>query len=311
MIELRPKWCVSQETLSELLELAPWKDEAGAVISKRTGDDWTVGQGIRLSRTAKVLDPENILSRLGLRPGAAVGLAVRWSCRATAMAGTHDGGPAPMPVQDSMCLTLDLPPVLAGSLEVETCLIVIRQTSFHEEGSCPVGAVLWSDAWETPAHERAVLLEGDETRIPILSVSFKERFRGDERALWSVEVQEPVDLEDLLANVVTVYLNEDMLKKHFASEEGLPDPMRLPTMAQTAISVELIRQLTASVAAELEVLESPGSWGRGTVGEVLCKNLGIAFGSVEVAFDVFKNDGASFSRRLWSHCAARSVGEVQ
>ena len=248
-------------------------------------------------------DPLDARRQLDLTAGQVLGIAARWSCRATSTAGVHLGGPAPIPLADTVSLTLDVPADIAGSIEVETCLVVRWTVDERPTDACPDGALVWSDGWTRPIGERTILLEGAETRIPVRTVSFEQRFDKPSGSLWAIDLDTSIEPDDLLANVVTVLLNRDVMVRDFRDADGEPDPAQLPPSALAGISVDLVRVLTSALAEELEGNEDWTDLAEGTVGRMLVLRLTEAFGSVATALADHERDQPAFSRGLWNKFA--------
>ncbi|MCU1365755.1 MAG: hypothetical protein JWN39_1394 [Ilumatobacteraceae bacterium] len=124
-LELRPAWCLADQAVSEAIVLGPWVDEGGGLANALDGDAWRPGGSLQLRRVVEMkVDPIDLRRRLGLRAGAVVGIAARWSCRATATAGVHQGGPASINLGSESILTIDVPSTIASAIEIETCLVV-------------------------------------------------------------------------------------------------------------------------------------------------------------------------------------------
>lgn len=305
-LELRPAWCLTDDTVNGFLRFGDWKDEHHASALARDGDDWRPGDGLIIRRAVELGGGVADLRRaLGLRAGAVLGVAARWSCRSTATAGVHVGGPAPLALESDLTVQLEIPPSIAGSLEIETCLIVGWAVSEPPATACPQGALIWSDGWSSPRRERTILLEGADLRIPVRTVSFKKYFGRSSSALWSIEIDPSIALDDLVANVVTVLLNEDCLEREFTDNGGRPDASRLPPWVHTGISVDLVRCLASTVIEEVST-EELDELGEGSVGAVLDLRLRTMFDSVAAAVADLTSDPATFSRQLWSGLAPNS-----
>src|SRR5262245_55778760 len=96
-LELRPTWCVGDDAIEAVVSFGPWVDENGLAAAERDGDHWKPGDTVCLTRSVELLaDPLDVRRQLGLRPGAVIGVGARWSCRSTATAGVHLGGPSPL-----------------------------------------------------------------------------------------------------------------------------------------------------------------------------------------------------------------------
>ena len=154
--------------------------------------------------------------------------------------------------------------------------------------------------------DRTILLEGDETRIPVRTVAFGEYFGQPSGALWAIDLDTTIEADDLLANVVTVLLNKEVLERDFRGSDGEPDASRLHDVALAGISVDLIRCLTAAL---LDDLSDVGDWLEmpdGSVGAMLSVRLLEAFGSVPAAKVLFESDQQAFARSLWHRFAPDS-----
>lgn len=305
MLELRPTWCAGDSLVEELIEFGAWSDGEGRALAARGGDEWRPGDGLRLRRVVRPQSsPLEIRQKFGLPAGASVGVAARWSCRSTAIAGVHTGGPGALALDEASELTLDIPAEVGGVIEVETCLVVRWPEGVDSEGQCPDGAMVWSDGWSTLPHERSLVLEGAELRIPVRSVSFEQHFDEPSRALWAIDVDN-ASMDDLVSAVVTVLLNREILEQEFGGrgdEEG-PDAARLSASVRSAISVDLIRALTASLMSELDDVDEWGDLAAGTVGQLAALRLTESFGSVAAGLNCYRDDEATFSRRLWNKFA--------
>jgi len=305
-LELRPAWCLTDDTVNSFLNFGDWTDEHHAPAMARDGDDWRPGDGLIIHRSVELDGGVVDLRRaLGLRAGAVLGVAARWSCRSTATAGVHVGGPAPLVLESDLNLQLEIPSTIGGSLEIETCLIVGWTVSEPPPTACPHGALIWSDGWSSARSERTILLEGADLRIPVRTVSFKDYYGAPSSALWSIDVDPPIALDDLVANVVTVLLNEDCLEREFTDNAGRPDASQLPPWVHTGISVDLVTCL-ASAAVEELVADDFDELGEGSVGAMLDLRLRTTFGSVSAAVADLTSNPATFSRQLWSGLAPDS-----
>lgn len=306
-LELRPAWCLTDEAVDEVMTFGPWTDHEGVPAYGRDGDDWRPGDILRLHRTVKLgVDPVDLRRRLGLRAGAVVGVAARWSCRSTSTAGVHSDGPTPLGLTPDTHLMIDVPASIAGSLEIETCLVVNWTTPERPTASCPEGALIWSDGWSVPARDRTILLEGAQARIPVRTVSFDQHFGQPSGALWAIDLDPSIGPDDLTANVATVLLNKDILQREFRGVADEPDAALLPPSALAGISVDLVRVLTAALSEELDGSEDWTELADGSVGAMLLLRLTEAFGSVARALEVFESDQPTFSRELWNRFAPDS-----
>lgn len=302
-LELRPTWCLTDPIIDAVIELGAWKTADGTPISEHDGDSWSPGTGLRLQRAIDLGDDQlGVRQRLGVAAGGTVGVAARWTCRETFMAGVHTTGPLPVPLVESTVLELDVPAEIAGSLEVETC-VVVTWSGDRPTGAIPDGALIWSDGWSIGRNERTVLLEGSEARIPVSTVSFAERFGRPSRAIWAVDLDPAVGPEDLLSNVVTVLLNRDVLASEFRDADGEPDPALLPPFALAGISVDLVRCLTVALREHLIDTEEWQEHLEGSVGAMLVLRLTETFGSIPDALAALE---PAFTRELWHRFAPNS-----
>jgi len=306
-LELRPPWCLTDDDLGDVIKMGLWTSPDGDPALSRDGDDWRPGETVRLSRTVKLeVDLIDLRRRLGLRAGAVVGVAARWSCRSTTTAGVHATGPAPIGLTANNVLIIDVPSTIAGSLEVETCLIVNWTTLDRPTGSCPDGALIWSDGWTIPPRDRTILLEGAQARIPVRTVSFDQYFGQPSGALWAIELDPSIGVDDLLSNVVTVLINKEILQREFRGADDEPDAAMLPPSTLAGMSVDLVRSLTATLREELAGDDDWTELADGSVGAMLVVRLTETFGSVSDALANFENDQSTFSRELWNRFAPDS-----
>lgn len=311
-IDLLPSWCLSDESVKSALDLDDWMVD-GVPMSARTGDDWAPGEELTVTRRVTPLgkDPADLRFTLGLGVGQVVGVAARWSCRHTFMGGVHEGGPFPVRLDGETVLTLNIPADVAGTIELETCLIVIWTTSDRPVGSSPDGSILWSDSWQLPIGERTLLLEGDESRIPVRSLAFVQRFGQASSALWAIDLDSSISLDDRLPNVVTVLLNEEVTERDFRGVDGKPDVSKIPDATLVGIKVDLLRSLTSILQEELEEgywenLRDLADFEDGSVGQAVGLSLIQAFGSTASAVNVYRHDVATFDRELWNLFAPKS-----
>lgn len=299
-LELRPSWCLPGDSVSQLISIGPWQDESGSEVSTRDGDDWTPGEPLLLSRELSlVVDPIDLRRDLGLRAGAAVEVGVRWSCRATALAGVHNGGPSGLDLTNTNRVVVEIPPTVAGAVELETCVVVRWPHGSIPHGGVPDGGLVWSDSWDVAQRERMVLLEGSEVRIPVRNASFAGHYGEPSSALWAIDLDPSIEPDDLVSNVVTVLLNLDVLEREFRDIDDTPDPSQIPKAALAGISVDLVRSLTSVLLDDLEDADHWHDYSEGSVGAMLAIRLAEAFGSPAVARVAYLEDHAGFSRRLW------------
>jgi len=307
VLELRPSWCLDDVTAKELIGLGAWSSADGMPALTRDGDHWRPGEPVRLQREVQLrLDVVDIRRKLGLRPGAVVGIGSRWTCRRTSEAGTHQGGPEPLPLTSSMILDLEIPPHIAGTVELETCLLVHWTTDDRPPHACPDGAMIWSDGWSVGRPERTLLLEGDEMRIPVRSVAFSSYYGTPSGALWAVDLDPSVALDDIMANVVTILLNREVLDRDFKNGDGDGDASLIPSASAAGIQVDLLRSLTAALADDLDGSEQWQDMEDGTVGSMLIRHLAESFGGVQAGLDNYREDQPAFTRQLWHRFAPTS-----
>lgn len=308
-LELRPPWCMTDEAAREVLELSAWLNPDGSPAMANDGDDWAPGVPLSFHRIITSTTGANELRQsLGLEPGIGIGLAARWVCRATAAAGTHIGGPGARDFGPEARLDLEIPPHVADHIEVETCILARWLTDDHSFDSPPDGAVLWSDAWSSSRAQRRVLIEGSETRIPVQSVRFSERFPAAPEALWAIEIDQGTQPEDLVANSISVLLNEAVLERDFPDPEGRPDASRLTPLVQSGVQVDLITGLAHQILDGDEGDGAEDPWSdifesdppEGTVASLLNTTLLAAFGAGNTALGTLRDDPVAFSRQLWS-----------
>ena len=305
-LELRPSWCLI-DTDVENLNLGPWIDDQGKEAISRDGDDWRPGQEVQLRRSFEVEgDLLDLRDQLKLAAGLSVGIGARWYCRSNGRAGVHDGGPSPIPLLEAESIVVTLPAEIAGSVELETCLIASWNQQGDAAADCPAGSLLWSDSWSLAPASREVLLEGSELRLQVETISFNDKFPSKSGALWYVELDPSIEPHNLFSNVVTIFINADILKRDFKNELGEPDSSRIPASLIAAIRVDLYRLLTHALQSDLE---EPDYWDEcpdGAVGPALYAHLEEAFETVQAALACFSDEPADFSKRLWDGCAPNS-----
>lgn len=310
-LELRPTWCLDEAMVQSAVLFGEWMTADGRLALESDGDDWRPGQGLVLTREVTLLvDPFDLRRAFDLTANESVGVAARWSCRATGAAGVHVGGPAPIGLTTAPLLSLEVPADIASSIEVETCLVLTRSGEDRAADSAPDGALVWSDGWTIPMRDRTVLLEGGEARVPVRTISFADRFGQPSGALWAIDLDTSIDADDPLANVVTVLLNKDVLARDFRGRDGEPDAALLSPSALAGISVDLIRGLTVAMREELSGGEEWVELQDGSVGAMLVSRLVEAFGSIASALDNHERDEPTFSRELWNRFAPDSWNEV-
>lgn len=303
-LELRPGWCLDDDIVRDLLDLGEWTTDSGTQALDRDGDHWKPGDPVRIHRQVSLrVDPVEVRRQLGLRPGAVIGVACRWTCRTTSEAGTHVGGPAALPLVGDVAITLEVPSQIAGSLELETCLLVRWSTEHRPPNACPDGAMVWSEGWSVGRAERSLLLEGSEVRVPVRSVAFASYFGQPSGALWSIDLDPSVAMDDLLCNVVTVLLNREVLDRDFKDREGEGDASLLSRAAAAGIQVDLLRALSAALVEELEGDEDWREMEDGTVGAMVVRHLTETFESVQGGLANFSDDQPAFARELWHRFA--------
>jgi hypothetical protein len=310
-LELRPSWCLADDVVADALDLGPWMiDETPAL--DRNGDDWAPGQAVSARRLVQLtVDPLEMRRRFGLAAGQVVGIGARWSCKATSMAGTHSTGPSPSELGGLESIDFAIPSMLARSIEFETFLILHRKSSESSISSIPTGSILWCDSWSTPTQDRSVLLEGDEARIPVHSVSFKQQFGTTSQALWSVDLDPTIELDSLIANVVTIFINSEVAKRDFVGSDSQVDLKMIPDSLLSGAKVALVRNLTERLLDDLDGV----TWKRssdlkdfpdGCIAKMLGPILVTGFGSVQSAVTTFQTDGPMFDRELWNLFAPNS-----
>ena len=310
-LELRPSWCLADDVVADTLDFGPWTiDETPA--RDRNGDDWVPGQAISARRLVHLkVDLLELRRKFGLVAGQVVGIGARWSCKATSMAGTHFSGPVPMEIGSLKSIDFEIPPTVARSIEFETFLILHRKSSENSISSIPTGSILWSDSWSLPTPDRSLLLEGEEARIPMRSVSFKQHFGEASQALWSVELDPTVELDSLIANVVTIFINSEVTERDFAGTNSKVDFKKIPHSLLSGVNVAIVRNLTERLLDDLEVV----TWNNpndlkdlpeGCIAQMLAPILVSGFGSVHSALTIFKTDGPTFDRELWNLFAPNS-----
>lgn len=307
-LELRPEWCVDKNTVDDVLTLGEWVDESGRPIDQYDGDVWSPGKALHLIRPVRLeIDPRDLRKHLGLYPGIELGIAVRWSCANSNLAGTHEGGPLPLPIAEQLKLELQIPGSVSRALVLETHLVVLRSPAQNAQ-LLPSGTIIWSEQWDVAKRDRSVVLEGDELRVPVRTVDFVEHYELGSESLWSIDLDRLVGMDDPLPNLVTVLLNQRVLERDFRDESGLPDASLLPAFVITGINVDLIHALTIRFKRDLE--ESPSThWSDypvGSVGAVLVGSLLEAFGSIEAALGDLDNEPAAFMRKARSVLAPKS-----
>lgn len=310
--ELRPSWCVGDEEVESLIEFGRWEIDGGPAFD-RHGDDWQPGECVTVTRTfERRSEPVDLRRRLGLTIGQVVGVGARWACRATSTAGVHVGGPGPLKLfEKADSITLEIPSEIADSIEIETVLIVKSTSAVPQSDTIPDGSVLWSDGWSVPTQERSILLEGSEARIPVRSVSFAHHFGEASSALWAIDLDPIISLDDLVANVVTVLLNKDRTVKDFPGVDGEPDVSKIPSSLLAGMNVDLVRSLAYSLKEELvetnwERLQDLAPFEDGTVAKLLGIHLVQTFGSAAGAMKTLQNGLPLFDRRLWDLFAPKS-----
>ena len=307
MIELRPQWCLDGSVVAEGIELGPWRDADGNDVFALDGDDWRPGDVVRLQRSISFDgDAVDLKRALGLPTGLRLSVGVRWFCRATGRAGVHEQGPAPLALLDVGLLEVALPREIAKSVELETCLIGFWDAGQERSDLCPNGALLWSDGWDASSSEREVLLEGSKLRIPVSTVSFKERFEGVSSALWFVELDGGIEPDHLVSNAVGVLLNADVLERDFKTSAGEADASLLPATIIAGLQVDLFRMLTGALNEQLAEWNEWEECADGAVGPLVRDRLIESFGSLETALATFDESQSDFTKRLWDSFAPNS-----
>ena len=307
MIELRPQWCLDDSDVAKSVKFGPWLDADGNDVFSLNGDDWRPGDVVRVQRSISVDgDAIELRRALGLPTGLRVSVGVRWFCRATGRAGVHEQGPAPLTLLEANLLEVALPREIARTVELETCLIGFWDAGQERNDLCPNGALMWSDGWEAPPSDREILLEGSQLRIPVSTVSFKERFEGTSSALWFIELDVGIEPDHLVSNAVGVLLNADVLERDFKSSAGEADASLLSGTIIAGIQVDLFRMLTGTLK---EQLAEVGEWeecGDGAVGPLVRDRLLQSFDSLETALATFDESQPDFTKRLWDSFAPNS-----
>ena len=167
---------------------------------------------------------------------------------------------------------------------------------------------------ETPVSDRTILLEGDEARLPVRSISFNELYGSKSDALWAIDVDDTSSLEDMVANVVTVFLNTDVTGRDFKSGSE-PDVSKIPDSLIAAIHVDLLRNMTFSFSEVLgdeawSSMEDIEHYQDGSIAKMLGFNLVDAFGSLDLAISTLSTSPQTFDRKLWDLFAPGSWSAV-
>lgn len=315
-LELRPEWCLSTSIVNSVLTLDPWVDHYGKEIDSDSAHGWIPGNLVRLKREIRRnVSPQQLAREFGVSDWRVVAVAARWSCGATSHAGVHVGGPAPLGLRPRTTLTLDIAVPLAHKIEIETLLLFVGSTA-ATNGLIPPGSVLWSDSWDGAKADRTMLLEGDRARVAVRSVSFRERFSGERSsALWAIDCDSVVALDDSFVNVITVLINTDITRttRRFLGEDGEPDLKRLPNWVISNIQISIIRTLTGLLIHELAEVNwiSAGDlqdFEEDSVARILGLELIGVFGSIAGAVNAFRDDGPYFERRFQSRFAPNDWG---
>lgn len=289
--------------VEEVLSLSGWVTPEGTISTSLDGDDWSPGEGFVLLRSVDLLvEPHELVRRLGLPPDATIGIAGRWTCRSTFASGTHRGGPQPLPLSDDTRLQLDMPSDLADSLTLETCLIVTRSAPTATD-SVPDGGLVWSDGWIPSKIQRTVTLEGSEARIPVHAIDFSSHFVDTPSTFWAIDLDSPLALDDRLANSVAILLNSTTIDRDFKGADGKGDSSLIPESIISSISVDLIRLLTDVLQEELAEAGEWNDHAEGSVGSMLILRLTEAFGSIDRALAHHAQEPATFDRVLWDRFA--------
>lgn len=307
VLELRPRWCITDAQIEAFFDIAPWLDSRGDLALEFDGDTWSPGRPLRLERRISIdVGPNELRQELGLPAGITVGVAARWSCRATSDAGTHLEGPMPLELEEETALIVDVPGSIATSVELETSVVVRESSAPAGLSDLRAGTLLWSDSWDVPTRQRTLRLAGDELRIPVRTIPFTERFPNSPEALWAIDSQAVTGLDDPLANTVVVLLNETILARDFADTDGEPDAGRLPPFVTTAVQVDIIDALVEELRDDLEEAPDRDAAIEGSVGDLILRRLPEAFGSIQDGLDAHDENRSDFSRRLWSAFAPDS-----
>ena len=313
--ELRPPWCASDQAVKALIDFGEWSKEQRNVFSL-DGDDWKPGADFDVTRTIEIeCSPLEIRRKFGLATGQSLGVAARWSCRSTSRAGVHEGGPLALPISEQDQITLRLPREIASMVEIETYLVVLGSPQQQGDNLVQPGAVVWTDSWETPVSDRTILLEGDEARLPVRSISFNELFGSKSDALWAIDVDDGSSLDDMVANVVTVLLNTDVAGRDFKNGSE-PDVSKIPDSLIAAIHVDLLRNMTISFSEVLgdetwSTSEDIEHYQDGSIAKMLGLSLIDAFGSLDLALSTLSTSPQIFDRKLWDLFAPDSWSAVR
>ena len=300
MLELRPSWCLDDKVVHEVFDLGPWLMPDGSEAVNSDADAWIPGSVSTLCRTVALkVDPRDMERLLNIHRGD-LGFVARWSCAATSTAGVHVGGPTPSRLGAVVEIRLEVDGTVARSIEIETGLVSLRTANSRITDGAPHGAMVWSDSC-APGEKKVIHLEGDEFRLPVKTVSFDERFEDGRSALWAIDLSTPLQPDDLVANVVTVLLNKDILEREFADRDGKPDATKIPPSLLAAVQVDLVRSLVADLIEELSDLGQESDHDYGTVGGLLTHHLNKAFGGdLEAASAMYRHEHNEFTRALWS-----------
>ena len=254
-LELRPTWCLGDENVEAAIRLGTWLNGSGLPALMNDGDSWKPGEAFQLDRSLELaMDTTDLRRHFNLRAGASVGVAARWTCRATGTAGVHRGGPAPLDLASTTVLSIDVPAEVAGSIELETCLVVSRSEGERPAGSCPPGALIWSDGWSTMTRDRTILLEGSEARIPVRTMPFNQRFGAPSGALWSIDLDPAAEMTDNSSNF------GEKLKSMLAEMDGMqPTIAPVIDLSNVKMGVDAIGSMMdgTSIDAGVSLIEQP------------------------------------------------------
>ncbi|MEE8600782.1 hypothetical protein [Euzebya tangerina] len=244
-VELRPEWCASAVSAPGGAVISGWQVTAPVAkpLEEFDGDDCAPGADIMLMREA-VLDERALRREMGLSAAARFGFTARWYCQKANLAGVHDGGPNPVLVLED--LTITLPGAVAGSVELETCVVLTAAA----QSDPPVGSVIWSDAW-SDRHDlggRVLVIEGDEFRVPVVLTNFDRSLPPECRAgLWHIDIDIEAEMQDRAANNITIQLNARLIDQRFDGQVG-----KVPSALLQAMRIDMLRQVAARFLPEPE-----------------------------------------------------------
>lgn len=295
MVELLPVWCADPEEIPIGLELEPWTAAhlVDKAMSDCDGDDWQPGVAVILQRQVS-LDPTRLSEALGLPFGTRVGLAARWYCASTSRAGVHTGGPTPL--EQPRTLRLEVGAAVAGSLTVETYIVVTK------EGQDPplAGATVWCDSWSTravPKEERFLLLEGDQLRPRVRVVDFSESRNEVAGSPFHIHIEEGAALEDPVANVVTIEINR--ANSSAPMGDGGDDPEVEPEIPELLVQTVRVAWLRAVADRFLTEDWKAEDIEEGSIGWLVHDVAMSVAGSWSGARDLLEEAPSMFESALW------------